>query len=75
MIDFDEWYEKENAIEIQKYQNLLKEDLSDTLRAKLERWLRMLKGDEKALIELSIEWGLATAEDFADYEVADEDRL
>jgi hypothetical protein len=64
MIDFDEWFEKENALEIEKYETILSDDLPASMRERCEKWLRMLRGDEEALIELSIERGL--------YEITDE---
>lgn len=72
-IDFDEWVDQENARAIKKYETLLNDDLPDGMREKLECWLRMLKGDYKSLIEIMIERGMATKEDFPDYEDDNED--
>jgi hypothetical protein len=45
-------------------------ELMRSLNAKMDKWKRMENGDIKALIELSVEHGLATKEDFPSYFIA-----
>lgn len=40
------------------------DELKTSAEIKLERWLKMLGGDTEALIEIMIERGMATKEDF-----------
>lgn len=41
-------------------------ELHGQVKKKLERWKRMERGDKKALVEIMIERGMATKEDFHD---------
>lgn len=40
------------------------DDLKGSSEIKLQRWLKMLGGDTEALIEIIIERGMATKDDF-----------
>jgi len=43
------------------------DELMKSIKARMDKWERMENGDIKALIELSVERGLATKEDFPDH--------
>ena len=64
--DFWKSYEEDSLREAKEIRQLMKKNpgASPGADAKLERWARMLEGDEKALIELLIERGMAKKEDF-----------
>jgi uncharacterized protein YhaN len=45
-------------------------ELHEQVKKKLERWKRMERGDKTALVEIMIERGMATKEDFPDEFIA-----
>jgi len=42
-------------------------ELMKSMKARMDKWERMERGDIRALIELSVECGLNKKEDFPDY--------
>lgn len=44
-----------------------RDELKQSVEAKLERWERMMNGDTKALVEIMVDREMATREDFPEF--------